>query len=142
MGAALVFTRPFAPRAAFSRGSARAQAAFSAFLQYEAWVAMDTSQNGWVNPRSPAKRLFDGPRRSRLTLSVTGVGPAADDAVKAELALERLPGVIHAYVNPVTEMAYIVYDPQLTGESDLAEGIASAGFRAPLGDKEGGMDGD
>ncbi len=76
------------------------------------------------------ERLAPSSRRLRLTLTLTGFPAGADVAVKLERALEQLPGVIHAYVNSVTEMAYIEYDPGLTGEQDLSEAIGSVGLWA------------
>ncbi len=78
------------------------------------------------------KRAPETFRRSRRTLAVAGLKHGAGDALKVELALEQIPGVVHAYVNPVTEMAYIEYDPEQTSEDLLAAAIESAGFRTVL----------
>src|SRR5574341_2099280 len=83
------------------------------------------------------ERLSPPTQRFRLTLSFTGLKPGGDDARRAARALGQLPGVIHAYVNPTTEMAYIEYDPGLIGEPDIAEAIDSAGFRAMIAATDG-----
>jgi copper chaperone CopZ len=83
--------------------------------------------------RPPARRL-------RLVLSVTGLRGGVD-ALRAEAALADVPGVIHAYVNPVTEMAYIEYDAERATEHQLAAAIDSAGFRAGAAAVEGGPNG-
>jgi len=44
-----------------------------------------------------------------------------------EQALGEVPGVVHAYVNPSTEMAYIEYDPERTGVDRLKRAVQSAG---------------
>jgi cation transport ATPase len=94
---------------------------------------MDTLQSGSAHADVPPERLSAVSPRLRLTLSVTGLKAGDEDAVKAEQALEQLPGVIHAYVNPVTEMAYIEYDPDVTAESELAAALDSAEFRKASG---------
>ena len=42
-----------------------------------------------------------------------------------ERALRRVPGVLDAYVNPVTELAYVDYDPAVS-----AQGQSSAQARS------------
>lgn len=89
---------------------------------------MDLLPMGSAGADAACKRAPETVRRSRLTLGVTGLKPGAGDALKVEQALEQIPGVVHAYVNPVTEMAYIEYDPEQTGEDLLAAAIESTGF--------------
>jgi len=103
---------------------------------------MDILPAGPADADASPGRLPATARRLRLTLSVTGLKRRDDEALKAERALEQTPGVIHAYVNPATEMAYIEYDPELTGEHDLAEAIDSAGFGALIAATHGVVDGD
>lgn len=93
---------------------------------------MDLLPIGSAGADAVCKRAPEAVRRSRRTFGVTGLKPGAGDALKAELALEQIPGVVHAYVNPVTEMAYIEYDPEQTSEDLLAAAIESAGFRTAL----------
>jgi len=102
---------------------------------------MDNLPAGPADADASPGRLPAAVRR-RLTLGVTGLKRRDDEALKAEQALYQIPGVIHAYVNPATEMAYIEYDPALTGERDLAEAIDSAGFRALVGATDGVVDAD
>jgi cation transport ATPase len=90
---------------------------------------MDLLPMGSAGADAVCKRALETVRRSRRTLGVTGLTPGAGDALKVELALEQIPGVVHAYVNPVTEMAYIEYDPEQASEDLLAAAIESAGFR-------------
>ena len=103
---------------------------------------MDILPAGRADADASPGRLPAAARRLRLTLSVMGLKRGDDEALKAEWALEQIPGVIHAYVNPATEMAYIEYDPELTGEHDLAEAIDSAGFRALIAATDGVVDAD
>ena len=103
---------------------------------------MDILPAGRADADASLGRLPAAARRLRLTLSVMGLKRGDDEALKAEWALEQIPGVIHAYVNPVTEMAYIEYDPELTAEHDLAEAIDSAGFRALVCATDGVVDAD
>lgn len=51
-------------------------------------------------------------------------------ALIVERALIRTPGVVHVYVNPAIEMAYVKYDPSLTNSDLLVTAIERAGFRA------------
>lgn len=64
----------------------------------------------------------------RVTLPVYGLGCGGGGALALERALSKAPGVQRAYVNPLTEMAYIEYDPALTGPERLAALVAEAGF--------------
>ncbi len=47
-----------------------------------------------------------------------------------ERALARTPGVVHVYVNPATEMAYVEYDPTTSDPNRLIKVVERAGFRA------------
>lgn len=69
-------------------------------------------------------------RTRRLTLSIHGLGCGGGGVLTAERALTRTPGVIVAYVNPATEMAYVEYDPALTGPDRLIAAVESAGLGA------------
>lgn len=51
-------------------------------------------------------------------------------ALIVERALSRTPGVVHVYVNPTIEMAYVRYDPSLTDSEHLVAAIERTGFRA------------
>jgi len=64
----------------------------------------------------------------RATLPVVGLGRGADPLL-FEHALERVPGVAHAYVNAATEMAYVQFDPLRTTLDDLQMAIESAAHR-------------
>jgi len=96
--------------------------------------------SGSTRASVPPRCLPAASPRLRLTLSVTGLKACDEDAVKAEQVLEQIPGVIHAYVNPVTEMANIEYDPAVTAESDLAAVLDSAGFRRLIATGDGVAD--
>jgi copper chaperone CopZ len=66
----------------------------------------------------------------RLTLAILDC-PTQDEAT-ADLtqALEGVPGVIRAYVNPSTEMAYVQADPSLVDAEVLVRAVGRAGCRA------------
>lgn len=66
----------------------------------------------------------------RLTLSIYGLTCGGGGALTAERALTRRPGVLRAYVNPATEMAYVVYDPAKVSPRDLIIAVESVGLRA------------
>lgn len=47
----------------------------------------------------------------RFTVLFAGLRCAGSERYTIERALKRVPGVVDAYVNPVTELAYIDYNP-------------------------------
>ena len=73
-----------------------------------------------VRPHAPQ-------RRARVTLPLANLMRGGGDAITVEQALGEVPGVVHAYVNPSTEMAYIEYDPERTGVDRLKRAVQSAG---------------
>jgi hypothetical protein len=58
-------------------------------------------------------------RAKRLTIPIAGLRCAGSECYTLERALRREPGVVDVYVNPVTEIAYIDYDPAMTGQASL-----------------------
>ena len=50
----------------------------------------------------------------RLTIPISGLRCAGSECYTLERALRGEPGVVDVYVNPVTETAYIHYDPAMT----------------------------
>ena len=66
----------------------------------------------------------------RVTIGIAGLGPEGGGALTAERVLSRAPGVVRAYVNPLTEMAYVEFDPMTTSTATLAAAIEMAGFQA------------
>jgi len=65
----------------------------------------------------------------RLTFAIYDLDCSGREARTVERALTTALGVRHAYVNPVTEMAYVAYDPALTDADHLIVAVARAGFR-------------
>jgi copper chaperone CopZ len=65
----------------------------------------------------------------RVTVPIFGLGCGGSGAETVERALERTPGVRHAYVNPATEMAYVEYDACACGVEALKEAVRRAGLR-------------
>lgn len=66
----------------------------------------------------------------RVTIPIYGFTCAGSGALVAERALLRVPGVARVYVNAFTEMAYVEYEPTVTGVEQLAQAIGRAGLRA------------
>jgi hypothetical protein len=66
----------------------------------------------------------------RVTVPILDFGCARSGALIVERALVHAPGVIRAYVNTATEMAYIEYDPARTDISHLLAAISQSGFQA------------
>ncbi len=66
----------------------------------------------------------------RITLAIYGLACGGGGALSVERALARTPGVVRAYVNPATEMAYVEYDPSATNQESLSAAVEGAGFHA------------
>jgi copper chaperone CopZ len=58
--------------------------------------------------------------------------PCAGDAMSAERLIGKLPGVLHAYVNPVTENAYVDYDPERATSEAIAAEVRELGYAAKV----------
>lgn len=67
-------------------------------------------------------------KAQRVTLPIYGLGCGGGGALAVERTLSKTTGVRRAYVNPLTEMAYIEYDPALTDLEQLGAAVAGAGF--------------
>ncbi len=70
-------------------------------------------------------------KRERITLPIYNLGCGGGGALSIERALTKAPGVIYAYVNPLTEMAYVEFDPALGNPEELAALIEELGYGAP-----------
>lgn len=69
-------------------------------------------------------------RIERITLPIFGPDCQGSGSLIIEGVLLRVPGVVYAYVNPATEMAYVQYDPALCNPDELSAAIQRAGFEA------------
>ncbi len=69
-------------------------------------------------------------KHQRMTLPIDDLSCGGGGVLIVERALTRTPGVVYAYVNPATEMAYIEYDPACSNPASLIKAIEHAGFRA------------
>jgi len=67
----------------------------------------------------------------RITLPIYNLGCGGGGSLMIERALTKTPGVMQAYVNPATEMAYVVYDPTLAKEGQFAAVIDRMGYGPP-----------
>jgi Cu+-exporting ATPase len=66
-------------------------------------------------------------RRIQIPVYDLGCGGAGARTIERELA--ATDGVLHAYVNPATETAYIDYDPSEVDPLILARAVERAGYR-------------
>ena len=64
----------------------------------------------------------------RITFEIHGLTCGGGGALGVERALERLPGVQRAYVNPLTEMAYVELDPARADTDELATVVRHQGL--------------
>ena len=69
-------------------------------------------------------------KSSRVTIAIFGLGCGGGGSLTVERALTKLPGVVRAYVNPVTEMAYIEFNPTECSSDQLVNAIRRTGFDA------------
>jgi len=53
---------------------------------------------------------------------------AGGDASTVERLIGKLPGVLHAYVNPATENAYVDYDPERVTSAAIAAKVLDLGY--------------
>lgn len=67
----------------------------------------------------------------RITLPIYNLGCGGGESLSIESALTRVAGVTEAYVNPTTEMAYIVYDSVLATPEQFAAVIDRLGYGLP-----------
>ena len=65
----------------------------------------------------------------RLELSVVGLS-CAGDAAPLAARLKRIPGVLDALVNPITEHAVVCIDPVVTDVSEIFEVLDQLGIAA------------
>lgn len=63
--------------------------------------------------------------RTTIPLGDLGCGGGAVGSI--ERALARVPGVFRVYANPLTEMAYVEFDPALCTPADLTAAVQRAG---------------
>ena len=66
----------------------------------------------------------------RITLAIYGLTCGGGGALTVERSLARTAGVLRVYVNPLTEIAYVEYDPAITDPTHLVEAVRRVGFRA------------
>ena len=64
-----------------------------------------------------------------VTIEIIGLS-CAGEASKLERALTKVAGVVLAYVNPATEMAYVEYQAAACSCDKLVETIKHGGFEA------------
>jgi len=65
---------------------------------------------------------------AHTVLPLTELGCGGGGALTIERQLSHMPGVMHVYVNPLTEMAYIEYDPTRCSPAELTAAIRRAGY--------------
>lgn len=68
---------------------------------------------------------------ARVTLPLYNLGCGGGEALTIERAIARLPGVTQVYINPLTEMAYVVYDQALLSPEQLQIELGRLGYGAP-----------
>jgi cation transport ATPase len=74
----------------------------------------------------------EGPNTNfrRVTVPIHGLTRGGGGAPALERSLGNVSGVKRAYVNPLTEMAYVEYDPTVARTTQLAAAVERVGLRA------------
>ena len=70
------------------------------------------------------------PGVTRLTMAIDGLGHDGSGALNLEWALGGVPGVLHVFVNPATEMVYVRFRAESTNIARLVRAVNDAGFGA------------
>jgi copper chaperone CopZ len=70
--------------------------------------------------------------RAHVTLEIIGFGCGGGGSLTVERALARVAGVVHAYVNPATETAYVEYETTLVEPDALVDAVERVGFRSGI----------
>ena len=71
-------------------------------------------------------------KTQRITLPIHDLSSGGSDVHIIEHALARTPGVVHVYIIPSIEMAYIEFDRALSNPDMLVKVVEDAGFRTGL----------
>ncbi len=66
----------------------------------------------------------------RITLPIYNLGCASETRL-VERILRAVPGVLHVYVNPATEMAYVEYNPAQSDSAQLFAALEREGYGQP-----------
>lgn len=70
------------------------------------------------------------PGSTRVTLPIEGLTCWGGGSLVVERVIMGVKGVRYAYVNPVTEMAYVEYDPARCNPDQLTTAVEESGFHA------------
>ena len=105
-----------------TRATTAAAASEAAATRGTACCACECCSGGSESVAGPGQRV-------RVTLPIFGLG-CGTEAPIVERALVKVPGVVHAYVNPATEMAYVDYHSCACNAEGLQDAVASVGLRA------------
>jgi cation transport ATPase len=79
----------------------------------------------------PASSRRTAMTTARVTLPLDNLGCGGGETLTIERALAKMPGVTEVYINPLTEMAYIIYDPAQVHPEQLRATLARLGYGAP-----------
>ena len=85
--------------------------------------------NGTILTRAERHAQGSPQPDARITFHIHGLVCAAE-AIGLERRLTHQHGVADVTVNPVTETAYIDYDPRVINPAELKQRIADAGYKA------------
>ena len=67
-------------------------------------------------------------RTQHVTVPLQSIGCGSTGRAAIERGLRELPGVLEASVNPVTEMAYVEFDPARCSEQAVTAAVRATGY--------------
>ena len=67
-------------------------------------------------------------RTQHTTVPLQSIGCGSTGRAVVERSLRELPGVLEASVNPITEMAYVEFDPAQCSEEEVAAAVRGTGY--------------
>ena len=67
-------------------------------------------------------------RTQHTTVPLQSIGCGSTGRAVVERSLRELPGVLEASVNPITEMAYVEFDPAQCSEEEAAAAVRATGY--------------
>lgn len=103
--------------------------------EYRHQILIFKSSSKWgmyrMNTHTVEKQGDYGTARiTKLTMAIYGLGCGGGGALTVERALRKVPGVVLAYVNPETEMAYVHVRSESVKPNQLVHAVEEIGLGA------------
>jgi cation transport ATPase len=96
----------------------------------------DHSVETEMRQADPASSRRTAMTTAHVTLPLYNLGCGGSEVLAIERAIATMPGVTQVYLNPLTEMAYVVYDPALLGQQHLRAALDGLGYGQPPAEEQ------